>query len=215
MNLSRPLTSLIPSLDGEVLTVLAGAESDFTGMQVHRLLGKYSQAGVNKVLQKLSAQGIVNMRPSGNANLYELNRDHILAKYVLGVSSVRAEFFNLLSGYLNSWEIRPECVAVFGSAIRGDMKPESDIDFFVSRSDSVSFGNMTWRQQITSLSLNVLKWTGNSAQVFEVGRDDLAKELNNKSGIIYSIIDSAIVVLGPTDYLRKLRTIEMPQRGRH
>jgi hypothetical protein len=40
MNLNRPFTSMAPSREGEVLTVLAGAEASFNGNQVHKL--KYS-----------------------------------------------------------------------------------------------------------------------------------------------------------------------------
>lgn len=204
MNLSRPLTSLIPSLEGAVLTVLADAEADFTGIQVWEVIGKHSKDGVNKALQKLAAQGIVNMRASGNSNLYELNREHLLAKYIIGTANVRAEFFRLLTQEVASWVLLPECVAIFGSTARSNMTPESDIDVFVSRSAEIDFGDMAWREQITNFALKVERWTGNSVQIFEVGYEDIKKELAIEDDVIYSIIDEGVVVYGPTDYLRTL-----------
>jgi hypothetical protein len=38
MNLSKPLTSVIPSVEGDVLTVLASAERAFTGLQVQKII---------------------------------------------------------------------------------------------------------------------------------------------------------------------------------
>ena len=206
MNLSKPLTSLIPSLEGDVLSVLAGAEADFTGQQVHRVLGKNSQTGVNRALQRLSATGIVNMRSSGNSNLYELNREHLLAKYVIAVANVRAEFFRLMSQEVTSWELHPECVAVFGSAARSDMTSDSDIDVFISRPAEIEFGDTAWRRQLTEFSLKVGRWTGNGVNAFEVGPKDVKRELGTKDGVLYSIIDQGVVTFGPPDYLRKLRS---------
>ena len=205
MNLSKPLTSLIPSLEGEILTVLAGAETDFTGLQVHKIIGKNSSVGVSKALQKLSAQGIVNMRASGNSNLYELNREHLFAGYIIEIAKVRAKFFSSMTLEVGSWELHPECVAVFGSGARSDMTFESDIDVFIARPAEIAFGLPEWRQQLTNFALKVQRWTGNSVQIFELGDDDISQELGSKGGVIYPIIDEGVVIYGPVDYLRKLR----------
>lgn len=206
MNLSKPLTSLIPSLEGEVLTVLAGAEASFTGLQVQKVMKRGSNRGVLNALQKLCAQGLATSRPAGVANLYELNREHLLAKHIIEIANLRAEFFRLMSLEVTSWDLHPECIAIFGSAARGDMTSDSDIDIFISRPAEIEFGDMAWRRQLTEFSLKVGRWTGNSVNAFEVGLDDLRQELGTKDGVLYSIIDQGAVVYGPPDYLRKLRS---------
>ncbi len=206
MNLSKPLTSLIPTLEGDVLTVLAGAESAFTGRQIHRVIGKNSQKGVANVLIKLAVQGLVTTEAAGSSSLYKLNREHLLASYIVAAANVRAEFYNQLSKEIASWVLLPECVALFGSAIRKDMTQESDIDIFVSRSPEIDFETLAWRDQITNFALKVERWTGNSVQVFEVGNEEIKKELSVKYDVIYSIIDEGVVVYGPNDYLQTLRT---------
>lgn len=206
MNLSRPLTSLIPSLEGEVLTVLAAAEIAFTGRQVHKIIGKNSQVGVSKVLQKLVDQGIVTVQSAGTSNLYQLNREHLLAQHVIEIANVRAEFFRLMSLEVISWELHPECVAIFGSAARSDMTSDSDIDIFISRPAEIEFGDMAWRRQLTDFSLKVGRWTGNSVNAFEVGPEEVKQELGTEDGVLYSIIDQGVVLYGPPDFLRKLRS---------
>lgn len=206
MNLSRPLRSLIPSLEGEVLTVLAGAELAFTGKQVQEIIGKYTPPGVRNALKKLSVQGIVTTKPAGAADLYELNREHILAKYIIQIANIRAELFESLKIEVGAWEIPPDCVAVFGSAARNDMTPESDIDIFISRSEITEFGDIAWRRQLTDFSLRVGRWTGNSVNIFEIGKDEIEKELSVKGGVLHSIIEQGSVIYGPPNYLRKLRS---------
>ncbi|OIQ79621.1 hypothetical protein GALL_386370 [mine drainage metagenome] len=205
MNLSKPLTSLIPTLEGEVLTVLAGAQISFSGLQVQKIIGKYTPRGVRDALQRLCVQGIVTRRPAGAADLYELNPTHIMTKYIKSLVDLRSEFLELLKKEVSAWDIPPLCGAVFGSTVRSDMKPESDIDLFIVRPSTVEFGLGTWREQLAHLSRKIGEWTGNSAQIFELNEEGIANELTSKGGVLYSIIDQGILFYGPSNYLRTLR----------
>lgn len=205
MNLSKPLTSLIPSLEGEVLTVLAGAEAEFTGAQIHQLIGSYSDRGVRKALDALAAQGIVLKKSAGAANLYRLNRDHLLAPAIKSIYAMRMEFFKKLSDVINGWELHPIASAIFGSAARADMNKESDIDLFLHRNDTVEIGNPIWRRQLTELSVKVEAWTGNSLQIFELNNQEIDLELTSKDGVLHSIISDGHIITGKTGSLRYLR----------
>ena len=205
MNLSKPLTSLIPTLEGEVLTVLAGAQLPFSGLQVQRIIGKYSPRGVRDALQRLCVQGIVTRQSAGAADLYELNPGHLMAKYITSLVSLRSEFLQLLEKEVAAWPILPLCGAVFGSAVRSDMKPESDIDIFIVRPQSVEFGLGAWREQLSGLSRKIGEWTGNNAQIFELDADGINLELASQDGILYSIIEQGVLFYGAPNYLRTLR----------
>lgn len=205
MNLNRPLTTLIPSLEGEVLTVLAGADTSFTGNQVHKLVGAYSNRGVRDALKRLCAQGIVTSRSAGAADLYALNQSHLLAHYIKQVALARTEFFDKLAQEVQAWTIKPDCAAVFGSAVRKDMTINSDIDLFIARSSQIALGDIAWRAQVTKLALLGEALTGNSIQIFELGKSEIPREFKVKDGIIYSIIADGVVFHGPKDYLSKLR----------
>lgn len=207
MNLSKPLTSLIPSLEGEVLTILAGAEAEFTGAQVHQLIGLYSDRGVRKALDALAEQGIVLKKSAGAANLYRLNSDHLLTPAIRTIYSLRSDFFKKISALINSWELLPETAAIFGSAARGDMNHKSDIDLFLHRSDSVEIGNPLWRRQLAELSIKVEAWTGNYMQIFELDNGEIIKEFTTKDGVMDSIINDGQIIKGNPDSLRLLRKL--------
>ena len=57
MDLQSPISTVVPSLDGPVLQVLAQAEEGLSGRQIHKLAGSGSVAGVRLVLQRLAATG--------------------------------------------------------------------------------------------------------------------------------------------------------------
>jgi predicted nucleotidyltransferase len=205
MNLSKPLTSLIPSLEGEVLTVLATAEVAFTGAQVQRVIGNYSAKGVRNALQRLSDEGIVNRVSAGAADLYSLNRKHILCSAILAISKSKQEFTRLISAEIGKWKIQPLCAALFGSASRADMSRESDIDIFLARPAQISFENEDWRNQVTRLSRNGFALTGNQIQIFELSPLEIKKEFKTKNGVISSILQQGLVIHGPEDFLTSFK----------
>lgn len=205
MNLSKPLTSLIPSLESQVLTVLAGVDYEFTGAQVHRIINGYSQKGVRNALNSLSEEGIVLKKEAGASNLYRLNPDHLLTPAIKSIATIRDVFLQKLTSVISEWQIKPISAAVFGSAARSDMTNKSDIDLFIHRHDSISHSDETWRRQLTELSLKVDAWTGNYLQVFELSDKDIIKERTSRDGVLYSISREGILVFGKPDSLRNLR----------
>lgn len=205
MNLSKPLTSLIPTLEGEVLTVLAGAEASFSGLQVQTIIGKFTPRGVRNALQRLCVQGVVTRRPAGSADLYELNPDHLMTKYIKSLVSLRSEFLKLLEKEVTAWPILPIGGAIFGSAVRSDMKPDSDINIFIVRPQAIEFGHDAWREQLSNLSRKIGEWTSNDAQIFELDAVGINLELASKDGVLYSIIEQGVLFYGVPNYLRTLR----------
>lgn len=204
MNLSKPLNSLIPTLEADVLTILAGAQASFTGRQVHALVGSSSESGVRNALKRLSRQGIITRTPVGAADHYSLNHEHLMTKYIRSIVNLRSEFLRLIEEEVSIWDIAPVCAAVFGSSARADMQPESDIDIFIVRPKSIDFGLSLWREQCASLSSHISSWTGNDTQIFELNEKGIEMELTSKDGIIFSIIEHGIVFFGPSDFLRAL-----------
>src|SRR5215210_1035692 len=137
MDLSRPHSALIPTLDGDVLIVLAGTTRPLTGRDVARLARRGSQRAVADVLDRLSSQGLVERQQAGRAYLHSLNRKHLLASLVEELGGVWIKLLGCLRETLASWDVAPVHVSLFGSAARRDGGIESDIDVFVVRPDGV------------------------------------------------------------------------------
>lgn len=182
MQLSRPLAVITPTLDGPVLSALAGAEAPFTTGQLHRLLGHGSEEGIRKVLRRLTQQGVVVADRVGVAYGYRLNRDHLAAKYVVALAELRSELLKEVSQALASWFHPPVYGAMFGSAARGNMAVHSDIDILLVRQDRSD--ETVWGSQIDAFVRSLTSWTGNEVRPLEytvselkAARDELADVL--------------------------------------
>ena len=76
MDLSSPISSVIPSAHGPVLAVLARTSEPLSGRRVAALTdGKVGQRRANEVLGALADAGIVLREHRPPAKLYRLNRD--------------------------------------------------------------------------------------------------------------------------------------------
>lgn len=204
MDLSRPLTVITPTVDGDVLAVLARAEASFTGRQVHQVAARHSERGVRNALHRLTAQGIVSRERVGSADQYRLNRAHLAAPYVEAIAKLRDELLCRVAGEFERWAVPPAFAALFGSAARGDMRPESDIDLLVLRPDAVDADDPQWREQLDALASNVTAWTGNDTRALEFGVREARSGLAAGDAVLLAARDEGIVLHGPLTYLSDL-----------
>jgi predicted nucleotidyltransferase len=201
MDFQRPLSVVAPTLDGDVLAVLAGAEEEFTGRRIHRVLGRGSEQGVRKAADRLVEQGIVIRRQAGQAKLYSLNRSHLAAPYVEGLGSLRAELVERLRGAVKSWESPPWVVFLFGSVARGEAGPESDLDLLVLRRRDTDEEEEDWQEQLLALEREATAWTGNEARLIEYSRDDLDDPVIRE--VAEEALEEGISIFGGRSRLRR------------
>jgi predicted nucleotidyltransferase len=198
MDLDRPLATVTPTLDGDVLAALAGFDGTFTTGQLHRVLGKHSEEGVRKVLRRLVRQGVVRADRVGNAFAYQLNRDHLAAKHVVALADLRGELLLRIESALRSWKPRPTYGAMFGSAARGSMTVESDIDLLLVRPDDVNEDR--WALQVDGLAADVSRWTGNDARILEFTVTEVAMRGRRKP-VLSDVVRDGLTVAGRHSWL--------------
>lgn len=202
MDFRRPLSVVAPTLDGDVLGVLAGADDEFTGRRIHRVLGHGSEHGVRKAADRLVEQGIVTRRQAGQAKLYSLNRSHLAAPYVEGLGSLRSQLVKRLKESVHAWKKRPAFVFLFGSVARGDAGPESDLDLLVVRRLDTKEESPSWQDQLAALEREATVWTGNEARVIEYGKRDLADP--DVRGVVEAALEDGVALFGSRLRLRGL-----------
>lgn len=205
VDLRHPLAVVTPTVDGDVLAVLAGAEAAFTGREVHRLVGQYSEAGVRKVLTRLVEQGIVHVERAGPSYLYQLNRDHLAAAHIVAIAGLRAELLVRLRNRIGGWDPPAVYAALFGSAARGDMRADSDIDLLLVRPDAVDPDDDRWATQVLQLTGDVARWTGNDTRPLEYGDTEARRALRRGEPVLEAARAEGILLAGPPDYLRPAR----------
>jgi predicted nucleotidyltransferase len=128
VDLQEPTRAIVPTLDGQVLAVLAQIGHPLTAGEVASRMNRGSEVGVRRTLTRLVEQGIVRSHVMGRNRVHELNRDHIASPIASALANLRPELWKRLRERLASWNPKPLYACVFGSAARGDGDQNSDID---------------------------------------------------------------------------------------
>lgn len=195
MDLTRPLATVTPTLDGDVLAVLAQHETTFTTGQLRRVLTRFSEDGIRKVLVRLVAQGIVLANRVGNAYAYQLNREHLAAGPVIALARARSTLLERLEAELAGWRPPPVYAAVFGSAARGDMTADSDIDLLFIRPDDVD--EDAWEERVTALAGLATRWTGNDTRPLQF----TVSEVGDHEPVLRDVLREGLTIAGTRAWL--------------
>jgi len=200
MELGRPLSTITPTLDGDVLAVLARSDVTFTTGQLHRILTRNSEEGIRKVLLRLAKQGVVLSDRVGNAFIYRLNRDHLAAEYIIGLTDLQGKLLRRIEDRLESWKLPPVYAAVFGSAARGSMTVDSDLDLLLVRPDEAD--DTLWEAQVNVLTTDVTRWTGNDTRPLEFTVSELAVRGHDEP-VLRAALNDGLTVAGTRSWLNK------------
>ncbi len=173
MDFHRPMQVVTPTLDAEVLSVLARADVELTGREIQRLAGHGSHQGIRNAADRLTREGILERRPAGNANLYRLNRDHVAAQWIEKLATLPDQIIDRLREAITGWTHPPVLAMLFGSAATGQATSTSDLDLLIVRSRGCEADDPTWSRQLGDLQALAAASSGNDARVLEYGEDEL------------------------------------------
>jgi predicted nucleotidyltransferase len=194
MDLGRPISTAISTLDGPVLGVLVRAGAPLTGRKVHQLAGTGSESGTRKVLNRLAGTGLVIATEVGSSIQYSLNRDHLAAGPVIELADLRQGLVRRLQDVIETdWSVRPLHASLFGAAARGDGGLESVVDLLLIHEDASS----EWTRQLASLTEQVRKWTGNPLRIHALSVGDLHEHLAIGDPIMSTWLREGLLVSGP------------------
>ncbi len=203
MILHRPFEVVTPTVDGDVLSVLARADAAFTPPQVQELAGRHSVAGVRNALNRLTDQGLVQSEQVGRAFIYRLNRDHVAAPHVVALAEAGQTVVQRMREVLDSWVTPPDYAALFGSAATGKMTAASDLDVLIVRPAAVDAdGEADWHDQVDDFTRSCTRWTGNDTRVLELSAADV-RDGAATDRVLRAIARDGIHLAGPTEYLNR------------
>ncbi len=194
MDVSMPISTVVPSLDGPVLAALAGTASPLGLAEVHARSGRGSKSGVRSVLLRMVDEGLVLDVPGG----YVLNRDHVAAPAVELLASLHGELVSRIRAAVEEWQTVPALVGVFGSAARRDGDVDSDIDVLVV-SDAADLDDL-----VDELADQIRRWTGNRAQVIGRSSKEIARLQRSKEPILAEWARDLVVIAGERSALGKV-----------
>lgn len=202
MDLRHPLSVVTPTVDGDVLAILARADKAFSGREVQRAIPGASQSSVLRALKRLERQGIVRSERAAPAILFRLNRQHLAAPMIEALASLRLQLIERLRETIEGWGIAPVVAVLFGSAARGEADEESDLDILLVRPGNVDADEDRWREQVADLEESATAWTGNDARVLEYGE----AELTVSERVVQDAAREGILLCGSMSSLKPRRT---------
>jgi predicted nucleotidyltransferase len=210
VDVSHPLRVVTPTLDGDVLAALALADSSFTPGQLHRLIPQHSEDGIRRVLRRLVGQGIVLADRAGNTYLYRFNTGHLAAQPIRALAALRKTLLDRIEQKLAAWDPPPVYGALFGSAARGTMHVDSDIDLLIIR--PADGDPAEWDENVAELATAVTSWTGNDTRVLEFTESEVL-QVGRMEPVLADVRDHGLTVAGSPAWLREVLRSREPKRA--
>ncbi|MGA1836911.1 nucleotidyltransferase domain-containing protein [Herbiconiux sp. 11R-BC] len=201
MQLQNPLAVLVPTLDALVLDTVTRANGEpLDAAALARSIGR-SYTGTRETLERLVRQGIVLSQSIGRTRIYSMNTSHLLAPMIIEMVNARRLFVETLRARSSQiFTEEPAYSALFGSAARGEMREDSDIDVFLLRrrgsSDDVFEGEaQEFMREITAL-------TGNTASALIYGEEEISAMRSQR--VFTDIMRDGIAITGTVGDFRRL-----------
>lgn len=204
MRLQSPFGVVTPTLDGDVLSALAGADDWFTVRRIQHIVRDRSAEGIRKTLHRLVREGIVDEQQAGRASLYRLNRDHLAAGPIIAIANLRGTFVDRLRSEMQSWPSPPTFAALFGSAATGTMTERSDIDLFILLPNNAEeVDEEQWPALLDDLVKRASRWTGSDVRplTFTIGEAEGAAV---EEPVLQFIADDGMPIVGDKSLFRRI-----------
>ena len=195
MNLQNPLRSVAPTVDADVLAVLARNRRPMTGAAVERLAAR-SHAQVRAVLHRLGAAGLVEADRVGNAVQYRFNREHVLASGLEEMLDGATLVESRLRAYSAACDPVPRSVVAFGSFARRTGGEESDVDLLLVRPARVDVDDPRWADVRLGVAQHLETWSGNACQVVELSPQELREAAARTEPLVASLLTDGRTVFG-------------------
>lgn len=200
MDLSSPISSVIPSAHGAVLAVLARTSEPLSGRRVAALTdGRVGQWRTSEVLGALTDAGIVLCEHRPPAKLYRLNRDHVAAGGIVALADQWQTLLERIRVELADWSLSPVTACVFGSGARGEADRNSDLDILLVPDDARTHtgeAQRTWHDQVDRLVERARSWSGNSCEVLELTVAELQDAVARDDRLVHELRRDAIALTG-------------------
>lgn len=206
MILQNPFAAICSSnADATVLEVMTRSDSSYTLSEIFVLQhGSASRTTLRASVNRYVEHGVVIERQFGKTYSYELNRNHVAYEAIQLIASSRTRIFQKISDEVASWPVEPLTVQLFGSAVRGEMSTDSDIDFLVVSPDDWSEAE----QFVGQLAEKISSWTGNDARPLFYYEREIAD-----APVLRSVAKEGIEIVGESRWLsRKLSNLRKAQQ---
>jgi len=164
-------------------------EKEFTESELQRIAG-IPQASAHRNVKYLLENGLLDRKRIGKANLYSLNKEHILYSLLSSdfeeERNILVELKNVIAGAVKNLS-EVELAVLFGSIAKGIERADSDVDVFI-----VCTGDKSQLEEKLEDLISVIRNKFGNPFSLMIKRCEELKELKTRS--IYKEIKSGEVI---------------------
>ncbi len=189
MDLSNPAAAVLGPNRAKVLHRLSLLADGMSGRALHALSGVKSLVTTQRTLEQLAAVGLVDVRPVGAANLYSLNREHVMWPPIEQLLAAGATAEQRIAEVMASTLGADAAVLLYGSFARHDAGPDSDIDLLVVWKDEIDEAHAA--ELLDEAVTRIERLTGNGAQIIAMTGAELDGLIERRDPLIDSLREDA------------------------
>lgn len=189
MDLSNPAAAVLGPNRAKVLHRLSLLADGMSGRALHALSGVKSLVTTQRTLEELAAVGLVDVRPVGAANLYSLNREHVMWPPIEQLLAAGATAEQRIAEVMASTLGDDAAVLLYGSFARNDAGPDSDIDLLVVWKDEIDEAHAA--ELLDEAVTRIERLTGNGAQIIAMTDAELDGLIERRDPLIDSLREDA------------------------
>lgn len=194
MDFARPVESLVPGVQGRILSVLASTDAELTMRTVASLAGA-SQNRTSELLSNLAALGVVERREAGSASMVRLSTTNLVGRWVRELASITDAVLVEMRHLASEITPQPQCLAVFGSFVRRVATGESDIDV-VAIVDEQAGQSRELSESLAGWCDRVAQLTGNTVSLLTVEDSQLVEWIGQGQPVWVKIVEEGEVLTG-------------------
>ncbi|WP_164520447.1 nucleotidyltransferase domain-containing protein [Specibacter cremeus] len=204
MDLSHPADDLVGRNTSRVLQRLAMVPDGLTGRRLSELSG-VPLGSTQRVLARLETVGLAAVRRAGRANLYSLNRDHVLWPGFERMLAAPVLVEHLIGDTVRQFAGETTAAAVYGSFARGEAVPDSDLDVLLVWGDAVD--ERAQEQTLSALHDRVGAATGNNVEIVDLSLVGLNRLVRADDPLVASWRREARTVSAGPDIRALIRSV--------
>jgi len=194
VDFARPVESLVPGVQGRILSVLASTDAELTMRTVASLAGA-SQNRTSELLSNLAALGVVERREAGSASMVRLSTTNLVGRWVRELASITDAVLVEMRRLASEITPQPQCLAVFGSFVRRVATGESDIDV-VAIVDEQAGQSRELSESLAGWCDRVAQLTGNTVSLLTVEDSQLVEWIGQGQPVWVKIVEEGEVLTG-------------------
>ncbi|OIP38316.1 hypothetical protein AUJ95_06920 [Candidatus Desantisbacteria bacterium CG2_30_40_21] len=178
----------------KLLRFLFFCQEELTGRQIAKRTG-LSHLKAHQALKELADYGVVCVKIVGNAMIYRINPNNLLARDILKplFRSEKELFLTLCDHIIKRFKIFAVSLVLFGNVIQGD-EEDANVDLLIVVRDEM---NLKVVEKEVDLEINeVYQSFGNYLRPLIIKSDELYRRYRVRDSIILQIEETGKVVYG-------------------